>query len=88
MRKRLMAIAAVTGVSLGMAQAAEVSVVNPSVPMQPQPLVRPVTPALTPAFNQKPSSGLAPGQIVLHAEMRENVYGVTGWSTTQNGPRR
>ncbi len=88
MRKLLMSIAAVTGFSLGMAQAAEVSVVNPSVPVQPQPLVRPVTPALTPAFNQQPSSGLAPGQIAVHAEMRENIYGVTGWSSTQNGPRR
>ncbi len=88
MRKLLMAITAVTGVSLGMAQAAEVSVVNPSVPMQPPPFVRPVTPALTPAFEQQPSPGLAPGQIVVHAEMRENAYGVTGWSSTQNGPRR
>lgn len=88
MRKLLMALAAATGVSLGMALAAEVSVVNPSVRMQPPPLARPMTPALTPAFKQQPSPGLVPGQIVVHAEMRENVYGVTGWSSTQNGPRR
>ena len=37
------------------------------------------------SIQQKPSSGLAPGQIVLHAEMRENVYGVTGWISTYRG---
>ncbi len=74
------------GACFGVALAAEASVVNSSVPMQPPPLVRPVTPAHTPAFKQQPVP-LAPGQIVVHAEMRENVYGVTGWSSTQNGPR-
>jgi hypothetical protein len=86
MRKRLIAAATMIGASYCAAQAAEVSAVNPSIPVPP-PLMSPATPALTPAVKQQPLP-LAPGEIRLRAEMQENVYGASGWSSTQNGPRR
>jgi hypothetical protein len=87
MHKRLIAVATMMGTSIALAKGAEVSVVNPSVPAEPPPHMRPATPALTPAFKQQPLP-LAPGEIRLRAEMRENVYGVSGWSSTQNARRR
>lgn len=54
MRKLLIIIAVLMGVSPGMGQAAEVSVVNPSLTPQPPPLLRPATPALSSAFKQQP----------------------------------
>jgi hypothetical protein len=87
MRKRLIAAATMISACYCVAQAAEVSAVNPSIPVQPPPLMSPATPALTPAFKQQPLP-LAPGEIRLRAEMQENVYGASGWSSTQNGQRR
>lgn len=84
MRKLLMATVAVLGASLGIAQAAEISVVNPSLPTQPTPPASPATPALSAGFKQTPLAGLAPGQIVVRLELRENMYFVSGWSTTQS----
>jgi hypothetical protein len=84
MRKLLMATAAIMGVSLGVAQAAEVSVVNPSLPQQPVPPAAPATPALSAGFKQQPLATVGPGQIVVRLELRENVYFVDGWSSTDN----
>lgn len=81
------AIATVIAALFGVVQAAEVSIVNPAVPVQPPAPLSPATPALTPAFKQQPHP-LAPGEIRLRAEMRENVYGVSGWSSTQNVRQR
>jgi len=54
MRKLLIVVAILTGALPGPTRAAEVSVVNPSLPTQPPPLLRPVTPALSSAFKQQP----------------------------------
>jgi hypothetical protein len=83
----LIVVATLISASFGVVRAAEVSIVNPSVPVRPPPVVSPATPALTPAFKQQPHP-LAPGEIRLRAEIRENVCGAAGWSSTQNGPRR
>ncbi len=84
MRKLLMATAAIMGVSLGVAQAAEISVVNPSLAQQPVPVASPATPALSAGFKQTPLTTVGPGQIIVRLELRENVYFVDGWSSTQN----
>ena len=54
MHKLLTVIAIVAGALPGLTRAPEVSVVNPSLPTQPPPLLRPVTPALSSAFKQQP----------------------------------
>ena len=54
MRKLLIVTAVTVGASPALAQAAEVSVVNPTLATQPPPLLRPATPALSPAFKQQP----------------------------------
>ncbi len=83
----LIAIAIMSGVPFGAVQAADVSIANPSVPVQPPPVMSPTAPAPTPAFKPPPPP-LAPGEIRFHVEMQESVYGGAGWSSTQNGPRR
>ena len=86
MRKLLMATAAMLGASLGMAQAAQISVVNPSLTTQP-----PVTitgPAMaTLSAGAKPPMQVAPGSLVVRLELRENVYAVGGWNSTRQHSR-
>lgn len=67
MRKLLTVIAVITGALPGLARAAEVSVVNPSLPTQPPPLLRPVTPALSSAFKQQPFPLAVPPTTVAPA---------------------
>ena len=67
MRKLLMASVAVLGASLGIAQAAEVAVVNPSLPagMATTPATPP-SPALSGfGYKQTPLPGLAPGEKIV-----------------------
>ncbi len=83
MRKLLMATAAMLGASLGMAQAAQISVVNPSLTTQPPVTITgPATAALSAGF--KPPLAVAPGSMVVRLELRENVYAVGGWNSTDN----
>ena len=83
MRKLLMATAAMLGTSLGMAQAAQISVVNPSLTTQPPVAITgPATAALSAGY--KPPLQVAPGSLVVRLELRENVYAVGGWNSTDN----
>jgi hypothetical protein len=83
MRKLLMATAATLGASLGMAQAAQISVVNPSLTTQPPVEVTgPATASLS--AGAKPPLAVAPGSLVVRLELRENVYAVAGWNSTDN----
>ncbi|MGH7153492.1 MAG: hypothetical protein ACREF3_06140, partial [Acetobacteraceae bacterium] len=70
MRKLLMASAAILGMSLGVADAAQVSVSSPT------------TPGISGFFGG--STKVQPGQISVRIDLLEAVYGVAGWGTTDS----
>ena len=89
MRKLLMASVAVLGASLGIAQAAEVAVVNPSLPVGTPSASTPPGPALSGfGYKQTPLAGLAPGEIVVRMELQLNLYFASGWDQTSLGSVR
>lgn len=87
MRKFLLAIVAVIGAGAAAAtQAAVISVVNPTLPIQPPPIIQPVTPALSSAARQQPfpfSAVPAPGA----APASSSSHMLTGSGARPNNQR-